>query len=264
MIEKRLHLLGTGPSMGVPLIGCDCNVCSSLDMRNHRLRACSILECDRGYFLIDAGPDFRLQALRFGLPTKGPMSLLGSMITHTHADHTAGLDDLRVFNFHQKRALPCLISKSGYEDLKLRFSYMFKQVQQGKSTPVSFDFHLLDGSQGVVDFEGLQICYHRYWQGDMPIMGFRFGSTAYITDIRTYDGGLLNFLEGVQTLVLSAGGLYSTQMHLSLFEAVELAKQVRAKKTCFIHLDHEVDFGYWQNRLPEGMCLGYDGMSIDL
>lgn len=251
--------------MGVPVIGCSCDVCTSLDARNHRLRTSALLTCDAGAFLLDPGPDFRLQALRFGLENHGNHSLKGVLVTHTHSDHVAGIDDLRIFNFKQQRAMPLLVSQTAHLDLRARYGYLIDpQESEGSSMASRLDFRILPSTIGKINFEGLDVDYCTYFQGNTPVLGYRMGPLAYITDIKHYGEDLLEFIRDVRFLILSAGGMHHNRMHLLMEESIELAKASGAIETYFIHLNHEIDFVQWQNKLPKGMYLGYDGLCIDM
>lgn len=260
---KKATLVGCGSSMGVPVIGCACYVCRSSHPKNKRLRSSLILEDDFGVWLVDVGPDFRQQALSCQIPVKGKGSLHGVILTHAHSDHTAGLDDLRVFNFAQKRSMPLVLSKACYDDIAIRYAYMFEPAKSNQSSRASLCPMILSDLEGSLSIDGLELKYSTHYQGGMPVLGLRIGSFAYLTDVKEYGAHLFEFVRGVDTVVLSAGGLHSVRMHMNLQEAVDLAIQIGARRTIFTHMDHDIDYSYWENRLPQGMSLGYDGLEID-
>lgn len=250
--------------MGVPMIGCSCQICCSLHPRNKRLRSSILLETDEGAWIVDVGPDFRQQVLSKNLPAKGKGSLLGVILTHAHSDHTAGLDDLRVFNFGQKRALPLILSESCFSDISTRYAYMFEAPSSQQSARAALRPWITPYLDGAIEVEGLRVCYNTHYQGSMPVLGLRIGDFAYLTDIKEYGLQLLALVKGVDTLIMSAGRLQAVRMHMTFEESIDLAKKIGARRTVFTHMDHDIDYPYWENRLPEGMSLGYDGMEIDL
>ena len=247
--------LGTGASAGVPIIGCHCPICTSLSPLDHRLRSSGLIQAGGRQFLIDAGPDFRQQALKFGIG-----HLDGLILTHTHFDHIAGIDDLRVFFVRHKKPIPCLLSKESLEELKLRYHYFFLK---GKSSTAQFSFQVLDNEAGETDFEGLKIRYFSYPQGDMLVNGFKIGDFAYVTDIRNYDPAIFDSLKGVKYLVISALSKESTHLHLSVGEAVEFARKVGAHRTWLTHLSHYLLHEETNRGLQPDVQLGYDGLKIE-
>jgi phosphoribosyl 1,2-cyclic phosphate phosphodiesterase len=261
---KKVTLLGCGSSMGVPVVGCSCHVCHSQHPYNRRLRSSLLLEDDFGAWLVDVGPDFREQALRKKIPSSGKGSLHGVIITHAHSDHVAGLDELRIFNFGQSRSLPIILSEACYKDLARRFYYMFEPAHAHQNASASLRPYVLSYLQGKMHLDGLEFSYSTHYQGGMPVLGIRIGSFAYFTDIKDYGPELIEHARGVDTLIMSGGGLRSIRMHMDLLESIELAKQIGARRTIFTHMDHDIDYEHWENRLPQGMSLGYDGMEIDL
>lgn len=269
---KKVTLLGCGSSMGVPVIGCSCHVCQSSHPRNRRMRSSLLLEDDFGAWLVDVGPDFREQALRKKIVSSGKGSLHGVIITHAHSDHVSGLDDLRIFNFAQERSLPIILSESCYRDLAHRFYYMFEPKSSHQSSSqnlhqnssASLRPYILPNAHGRMHLDGLEFTYSTHYQGGMPILGLRFGDFGYFTDIKDYGPELVAHAKGIRTLVISGGGMRSVRMHMNFLESIELAKEIGAQRTIFTHMDHDIDYSHWENRLPHGMTLGYDGMEIDL
>jgi phosphoribosyl 1,2-cyclic phosphate phosphodiesterase len=250
--------LGTGASTGVPKIGCKCAVCTSKDPRNQRLRPAGLLKVGGKTILIDVGPDFRQQALKAGIE-----DLDGLMLTHTHFDHIAGIDELRVFNFRHKKPFPILLSKESSDDLHKRYYYLFRERKEGDSLAVSLDCRVLPSESGEIEFLGIPVRYVSYSQASMKVNGFRIGSFAYVSDIREHSDEIFSALKGVDSLVLSALRDGPSPVHLSLTEAAAFAKKVGAKRTWLTHLSHSIDYETVSAKLPQGMQLGLDGLSLE-
>lgn len=249
--------LGTGSSLGVPLIGCPCDVCSSENPKNKRFRSSMLLDIDGKKIVIDSGPDFRTQALRADIKT-----LDGTIFTHSHHDHVAGIDDLRVFSFRNKEPLPCLASEETALDLEKRYFFMFnKQVNDPTSMP-RLRIQRLDKKEGKVDFLGVPIEYFSYEQIGMEVTGIRIGTFAYVTDIKKYDDSIIDALKGVKTLVISALRFTSSYMHLTVDEAVDFIKMVKCEKAYLTHISHEIDHEKVNTCLPTSVELAYDGLKI--
>lgn len=249
--------LGTGASAGVPIIGCDCAICQSIDSCNQRLRPSGLVQIGAKNLLIDIGPDFRQQALKHKICT-----LDGLLLTHTHYDHIAGIDELRVINYRQKRALPCLLSEESMSDLKIRYNYLFKERDEESSNTAQLDCQVLLNRTGETEFAGIKIGYTSYRQGTMNVSGFRIGRFAYISDIRKYEEDIFSFLEGVDHLVLSALRIEPSRLHFSLQEAVEFAQRAKVTQTWLTHLSHAVDHESMCRSLPENVQPGFDGQQF--
>lgn len=246
----EILFLGTGNSMGIPVIGCPCPVCHSTDPNNKRLRMSAVVTFEGKRFLIDAGPDLRQQALKFGVD-----DLDGLLLTHPHYDHIAGLDELRVFFFRHQKALPCLLSEFTLGELKQRHEYLFRKRAQ-------FDFTVLPGEQGAIEFCGIEIGYMTFAQGRMPVNGYRFGDLAYLSDVGDYEEKIFDDLKGVKRLVLSALRHTPSDLHLTVEQAIAFGRRVGAEETWFIHMSHDLDHETTNQELPEGFQLAYDGLTL--
>jgi phosphoribosyl 1,2-cyclic phosphate phosphodiesterase len=256
-MTKSFLFLGTGSSMGTPVPTCRCAVCHSAHPYNQRLRPSGLLKLGEKRFLFDAGPDFRQQALKFGIDR-----LDGIFITHAHFDHVAGLDDLRVYYFFHQKKLPCLLSKNSYDEIKVRFPYFFTLSDEGVMGASRFQFQLIQQESGEEVFEGEKIEVMTYEQGGMAVNGFRLGSFAYVMDLKVFTPKIYEHLKGVEVLVMSGLAYRPTRAHLTIDEAVEFSRQVGAKKTWFSHISHEVDHDEVSRKLPAGVQLAYDGLEI--
>lgn len=256
-MEKQFKFLGTGSSIGVPVIGCTCSVCQSSDPKNHRMRAGALLTIGHKNILIDAGPDIRMQALIHKINR-----LDGFILTHLHYDHVAGFDDLKAyFYLYKNRKLPCLMLQEAWEGFKGKFDYLFSSLEEPYPSPF-FSWHILQGSGGKVLFEGVEIEYLTYFQGSTKVLGVRVDNFAYVTDIREYDEELMQRLRGIEILVVSALRPQKTIKNFSLQDALEFANKVSPRKVYFTHMAHEVDYNLIQPTLPSDVYLAYDGLSF--
>jgi len=254
----KLLFLGTGASMGTPVMTCSCAVCCSKDPHNHRLRPSALIRLGGKQVLIDAGPDLRTQALRAGIN-----HLDGVILTHTHFDHIAGLDDLRVFYFLHKKRLPCLVSQATMNDIKIHYHYFFHGAKDDVMGGSRLDFQILEGDFGSTEFCGFKWSYLSYIQNNMKVTGLRIGNLAYVLDIRDPSEKVIKSLSGVEILILSALRYTPSPAHFSLSEAVSFARRIKAKKTWFSHIAHEVDHAEASKELPADIGLAYDGLEIE-
>jgi phosphoribosyl 1,2-cyclic phosphate phosphodiesterase len=256
-VEGRFLFLGTGGSLGVPVVACTCPVCQSPLPYNKRLRPSGLLKVHGKNLLIDAGPDFRTQALKYGIN-----SLDGILITHTHFDHVAGFDDLRVYYFKEKKRLECLLSQETLDELKVRYHYLVNAVEHGKVVSSKFEFKVLANDFGPAEFCGLKFHTMSYYQANMKVTGYRLGDFAYVSDIREYTDEVLESLKGVKTLVLSALRYTASEVHFSIEEALFFARKVGAERTWLTHIAHDLDHIDANARLPGDIQLAYDGLEV--
>lgn len=258
MINAQFLFLGTGASMGIPVIGCRCPVCTSESPYNIRTRPSALITMGMQRILIDCGPDFRQQALKHHID-----SLDGVILTHAHHDHTAGFDDLRIYIFKSHRSLPCLLSAESLADLKKSFYYIFEDHRPYMDMASRFDVRVLERDRGEVEFIGLKLRYFSYEQGGMVVHGFRMGNLAYVTDIKHYPPSIFDDLKGVDTLILSALRFPPSPLHFSVDDAIEFAKKVGAKHTWLTHMAHDLDHEKTNAYLPDGIRLAYDGLQLE-
>ena len=243
--------LGTGASMGVPVIGCNCSVCISSSPFNKRLRPSILLLIEGRQYLVDVGPDFRFQALKYDIT-----HLDGVILTHSHYDHIGGLDELRIYYYRNQKPVPCLASPETLEEIKVRYHYV---LTQGK-----FNFQLTERDQGEMVFEGLDLKYFSYFQKEMKVMGLRLKDFAYVVDILSYEEDIFAALEGVKTLVIDGLAWERTSAHLGICEVIEFAKKVGCERTYLTHVAHETDHEAMNEKLPQGMNMAYDGLKLKL
>ncbi|MBA3237854.1 MAG: MBL fold metallo-hydrolase [Parachlamydiaceae bacterium] len=258
--KASFTFLGTGGSMGIPVIGCSCNICKSINPYNVRLRPSGLIRVNGKTILIDCGPDFRIQAL-----THQIKEIDALILTHAHHDHTAGLDEMRIFTLRSGKPLPCLLSSKTLQELKIRFYYIFNDRYSDKGIKLTTDLALncIENSAGELPFEGLNIRYMDYSQGGMQVNGFRFGNLAYVTDIKEYSPDIFSTLEGVEILILSALRHTPSHLHFTVDDAIEFAQRVGAKQTWLTHIAHELEHDRTNVYLPDPIKLGYDGLEFN-
>ena len=252
----RVTFLGSGTSTGVPVVGCRCRVCTSSDPRNQRLRQSVAIETGGKHFLIDTTPDLRLQLLRHPIPR-----LDFVLFTHSHSDHLMGLDDIRPFNFRQRKSIVAYASHPTAKAIRRAFSYIWDdQSQIGGGKP---QLELIEIAEPFAH-DGIDIVPIPVTHGDWTILGFRIGAFAYITDTNGIPEESLRLLEGVEILALD--GLRVAPRHPTHFtidEAVTYAQRIGARETWLIHLTHEVDHDEVDATLPPGIRLAYDGLVLN-
>jgi phosphoribosyl 1,2-cyclic phosphate phosphodiesterase len=250
----RVTMLGSGTSTGVPVIGCGCPVCASSNPLNKRWRPGLKIEVGERIILVDTPTDLRAQALRFGLPRVDAI-----VYTHPHADHIFGLDDVRVFNFRQKSAIPCYGTPMTLRALRRTFAYVFEDGQVGGGKP---KLDLIE-IEGKFDLFGLEFVPVPLWHGELEVMGYRIGHFAYLTDCNAIPEASFARVEGVDILVLDALRYRPHPTHFSVAEAVEAAQRIGAGRTILTHLSHEIDHGA-PHSLPPGVEFGFDGLALDI
>lgn len=253
MIKRSLTLLGTGTSQGVPVLGCDCEVCRSRDPRDKRLRAAALLRAGNESLVIDTGPDFRTQLLR-----ENVSSVNAVLITHEHNDHTAGLDDLRPYCFRQKIDMPVYCLPRVAKELRERFAYAFGDypgVPRLDIREVGFGDRISFGGQ---DVELLEVSH-----GGLPIFGFRWGGIVYLTDVKSLPEQTLARCAGADTVIISALHRKGTHSHLSLNDALSYLDQIGCRRGILMHFSHRMGrTAEVQAELPAGVEMGWDGMRI--
>ncbi len=258
MTKAKFIFLGSGASMGVPLIGCTCAVCLSSSKFNKRLRPSGLIKMDDTVLLIDVGPDFREQALRHNINNIDAL-----LLTHIHYDHIGGIDDLRIYNFQQKKEIPTFLSEETFEDLKKRYEYLFQPIGEVATVSTQLEIHTLDEDTGAIDFKNIKIEYFSYFQAHVKVTGFRLGDFAYVTDIREFTDEIFVILKGIKKLVISAPRKKTSKLHLSLEEAILFSQKVGAQKSWITHIAHELDHEKINAELPDKVHLGYDGLEIE-
>ena len=255
-------LLGTGTSVGIPIIGCSCEVCTSEDPRDRRMRCACLVVTGGLHIVIDTGPDFRQQMLDAGV-----RRLDAVLYTHHHFDHVAGIGDLRPYFFGNRNALPCYADADTAQQLTEMFPWAFRHDQRDTLSPnlelrrsdAPFTLHSRYGEQGSVEVTPFRL---RHGWGE--VTGYRMGRFAYLTDTSHVPEPAYEHLQGLDLLVIDALRPRPHVKHLSIDQAVEVGRRVQAKQTVFIHMTHGVLHAREDALLPEGFMLGYDGRTFHL
>lgn len=254
--KPRLRFLGTGTSAGVPILGCTCPVCRSTDPRDKRLRTAALLETEHTRILIDAGPDIRQQLMPLDFY---PLDAI--LLTHVHYDHVGGLDDLRGFCvFGDLNVYADQITSEG---IRRTMPYCFTEKLYPGVPKV--DLHTISAHE-VILVNDVEVIPFEVMHGKMPILGYRIGKLAYITDMKTIAEEEMKYLEGVETLVVNALRWEKPHhSHMLIDDAIDFAKRVGAKQTYLVHVTHHVGFqDEAELRLPENIHLAYDGLEIEI
>ncbi|MFY0626634.1 MAG: MBL fold metallo-hydrolase [Reichenbachiella sp.] len=252
----RITFLGTGTSQGIPVIGCRCEVCKSVDYRNQRLRSSILIEGNATSIVVDTGPDFRQQMLAHHVS-----KLDAVLFTHEHKDHVAGLDDIRSFNFLQKKDMPIYAVERVIDRLKEEFSYIFAENKYPGVPKVEVNT-ISEQSFQIGDLEILPIEVMHY---KLPVIGFRIDDFAYITDAKTIEKKEKEKLKNLDVLVLNALQIKEHISHLTLEEALEWIEELKPKKAYLTHISHYLGLHKEvETILPENVHLSFDGLKLSI
>lgn len=257
VLAARLTFLGSGTSHGVPMIGCDCAVCRSDDPHDHRMRPSVYLEVEGGpSILVDTSTDLRQQALTFGVRRVDAI-----LMTHSHADHVMGMDEVRRFNVLNGGPIPVFAAPATARELRRIFQYVFEPPSQSGGGIPQIDLREVDGPFAV---GGVAIQPVPLLHGRLPILGFRVGALAYLTDASTIPDEAWPLLEGLDLLVLNALRHRPHPTHFSLAEAVAVTERLQPKRAFFTHVCHDLAHETTNRSLPAGMALAYDGLRLEV
>ena len=251
----KVYFLGTGTSQGIPIIGIDHPVCKSTDAKDKRLRVSIWITWDDHSFVIDCGPDFRQQMLSCGC-----RKLDAILFTHEHADHTAGLDDIRPFNFRQGE-IPIYGHKRVLDNLRRRFDYVFETVNKYPGAPSVKTIEVInDQPFAVGDKMAIPI---NAMHGDLQVFGYRIDDFAYLTDVKTIEPEEIEKLRGLKVLVVNALRIEPHISHFNLEEALAFIKLIQPERAYLTHISHHMGFHEEvQQTLPENVFLAYDNLEI--
>jgi phosphoribosyl 1,2-cyclic phosphate phosphodiesterase len=253
-----ITFLGTGTSSGVPMIGCDCPVCRSLDPRDHRLRVSVHVAVEGRSLVIDTGPDFRQQMLRARIT-----QLDAVLFTHEHKDHTAGLDDIRAFNFRQQQEIPVFAEPRVIRQLHQEFAYIFAEQKYPGVPQVSV--HAIESDTAPFDVLGLAVQPLRALHYRLPVLGFRLGGFVYLTDANYLAPETLDLLRGADTIVLNALRKEPHISHFTLGQAVEILEELAPRRAYLTHISHQLGrHREVEAELPAWIRLAYDGLKIEV
>lgn len=255
----KVTLLGTGTSVGVPRIGCACPVCMSEDPHNKRLR-CSVLleyknDAEGIVVLIDTTPDLRTQALRYEIDR-----LDAVLFTHGHADHLHGLDDVRCFCFDRDQPLPCYGDERTLERIRRVFDYAFDSPY-AHALP-QLDLRLIESEP--LDLHGLHVQPITVMHGRLPVLAFRMGDFAYVTDCNAIPEDSMNQMRDLDTLILDALRPKEHPTHFNIAQALDVVSEIKPRRTFFTHVAHELDHQSTNQSLPPGVELAHDGLILEV
>jgi phosphoribosyl 1,2-cyclic phosphate phosphodiesterase len=253
----KVYFLGTGTSQGIPVIGSTHPVCLSNDFKDKRLRVSIWIHWDDASFVIDCGPDFRQQML-----ASKCNKIDGILFTHEHADHTAGLDDIRPYNFRQGH-LPIFADERVIKSLKKRFDYIFETENRYPGAPSVLVNEIENNKPFAIgDKTAIPILV---WHGNLPVFGFRVDDFAYLTDVKTIDQSEIQKLKGVKVLVVNALREEPHATHFNLQEALDFVALIEPERTYFTHISHNLGFHEEvEKRLPKNVFLAYDNLEITI
>lgn len=252
-MSLSLTFLGTGTSQGVPVIACDCKVCKSSDVHDNRLRTSVLIQTENQSIMIDSGPDFRYQVLRSGIN-----QLDAILFTHQHRDHIAGLDDVRSFNFVQKKAMPIYGNELVIQQIKREFHYVFENKYPGIP---QLEIHQIDDNPFSI--HDLSIIPIKVLHHNLPVLGFRINDLTYITDANSIPEIEFVKIMGTKTLVINALQKDDHLSHFTLKEALEIIDKLQPEKAYLTHISHKMGLHQLvSEELPQNVKLAYDGLSI--
>ncbi len=250
----KITFLGTGTSSGVPMIGCICEVCTSTDKKDKRLRSSILVESDTTTLVIDTTPDFRYQMLRAGVK-----KLDAVLFTHPHKDHIAGLDDVRAYNYFQHKPMELYANSLTEEAIKREFAYAFSDKKY-PGIP-NLNLNTIDDKPFMIG--DIPVVPVLVWHLKMPVLGFRFGKFTYITDANKIDAEEKEKIKGSEVMVLNALRKESHISHFTLDEAVDMVQELGVPKGFFTHISHQLGKHEAVNAiLPQGIELAWDGKTI--
>ncbi len=253
----KIRLLGTGTSQGVPILGCQCEVCLSIDDKDKRLRSSALISDDDLNLVIDCGPDFRQQMLAAQVN-----HLEGILLTHEHNDHIIGLDDIRPYNFRSGNPMNIFGSKNVLNELTQRFPYVFNSLNKYPGAPevtqniIQKDIPFQWGEKWILPIEVMH--------GKLPVLAYRFGNTAYVTDVNYISPDSMLQLNGLDNLILGVLQPLPHYSHFNVEEGLHVIEALKPKQTFLIHCNHKIGLSTHFNKLlPENVRLGYDGQIIE-
>jgi len=251
----KVVILGCATSTGVPIIGCQCSVCTSDNPKNKRTRCSVFIESRGKNILIDSSTDLRFQALRHNITR-----LDAVLYTHSHADHTHGIDELRTFNFVNDMVIPCYGNSFTINNLKNNFGYIFDGVYSVGGKP-KLKLNIVEDD---FDFDGMSIIPVEINHASWMILGYRIGNFAYLTDCSGIPSESMEKLHGLDLLIISALRYREHPAHFNIEQAIRITQKINPKLAVFTHMGHEVEYDTLMSELPDNIVPAYDGMEVEL
>ena len=251
----KVVILGCATSTGVPIIGCQCSVCTSDNPKNKRTRCSVFIESRGKNILIDSSTDLRFQALRHNITR-----LDAVLYTHSHADHTHGIDELRTFNFVNDMVIPCYGNSFTINNLKNNFGYIFDGVYSVGGKP-KLKLNIVEDD---FDFDGMSIIPVEINHASWMILGYRIGNFAYLTDCSGIPSESMEKLNGLDLLIISALRYREHPAHFNIEQAIQITQKINPKLAVFTHMGHEVEYDTLLSELPDNIVPAYDGMEVEL
>jgi phosphoribosyl 1,2-cyclic phosphate phosphodiesterase len=255
--RRELILLGTGTSHGVPIIGCHCAVCTSTDPRNNRMRTGVAVQTGTGTFLIDTPPEMRIQLIRERIDVAHAV-----VYTHSHADHLFGLDDLRLFGYRLKQAIPLYCEEIVENQIRAAYSYAFAPFDPELHYGAIPQLELRRIGLNPFELLGVQVTPIRLIHGKLPVLGFRVGNVAFCTDVSFIPDESWPLLEGLDVLVIDALRDEPHATHFGIPQALAAIERVKPRRSYLTHVSHNLEYSETNARLPKGVELSYDGLRI--
>jgi len=251
----KLKLLGTGTSTGVPTVSCSCPTCLSDDNKDKRLRCSALITYNNKNIIIDTGPDFRQQLIKYNI-----QRLDAAIYTHHHFDHIGGFDDIRGINFTTKSALPIYLNSETLDNLFRIFSYAFRGYNETGGGIPMVDVNKI--SDGDFYINGLKFTILPLIHGTLRVLGFRIGDVAYCTDTNFIPESTLELMEDLDVLILDGLRPKVHKTHFNIDQAIKLSNAINAKQTYLTHIAHQIKHSEVEPNLPVGINLAYDGLTI--
>ena len=254
----KFTVLGSGTSHGVPMIACDCRVCRSTNPRDRRDRSCLLVTTGEGRNLVvDTPPEFRLMAIKYRVDRVDAV-----LYTHSHADHIFGLDDIRMYNWRQREAIPLIGEQCTLDVIARAYEYCFVESQKGGGKP---QLDLIPIEAGVaINLHGVDVLPLRVLHGRLPILGYKFGqNVAFVTDVSFIPEETLPQLCNLDVLLLDATRIQPHETHFHLDKSLEVIAQLKPKRAFLVHLAHDYLYAEDNDKLPSGVELAYDGLEFE-
>ena len=253
----KVTFLGTGTSQGVPVIGCKCEICSSANQKDKRLRSSVLVSKNNKNLLVDVGPDFRQQLLNNQID-----DIHAILLTHEHNDHIIGLDDVRPINFLHKKNMSIYCVERVAKEVKTRFAYVFDHNPYPGAPRVEIN---LINENDPFEIEGIEVMPIEVFHGSLSVLGFRFDDFTYITDAKTFPETSIEKIKGSKVLVLNALHHREHHSHLNLKQAVDFIQLVQPEQAFLVHISHNMGLhDDVNNNLPKNVFLAYDGLTLEL